>query len=594
MAARAAALAWVPLTDDGTLVARLGAAGAPEAAAAMLGRDLSNPYATPAPAAAGQPADVASLVSSVVEVHAAVAAGELAATVEALVAVQDLVNRAQAVSALLLERARRQAMAAPDLLVDGSDPHAAVASGSRRRELAHRAVVADVAVAVRASEDAVADWTDRARTLVTKAPRTLAGALAGTVPWGNARVVARAVSDLDAVAAGEVDRALAGPAATVCDRRLRGRARRARERVHPTPVTVRHEEAVAKRYVALDPGADGMAFLSACLPAPAAHAVFDRLTRTGRAARTSGDGRTLAQLRADALIDLALDDGALDLGGAVDLGGTADPGGAAELAGAADPGGAVGRAGTVGPGSDERGSGGAPLRGVVEGGPPHGPPPGPSPDLPDHRFSLARLARAIRPHVTVTVPVLTLLGRSEEPGMLDGVTPIGPDAARELAGLAPSFARLLTDPESGVPLSMGRRTYTPPAGLQRWVALRDATCRFPGCVRPAHAAEADHTLAWADGGATAAGNLAMLCRHHHQLKHQTRWRVRQTTAGALEWTSPTGRRTSTRPEPPPATVHTTAHDLARLPGRPPDGVDDTEPEGRGTPPGDPDDGGPPY
>ena len=103
-------------------------------------------------------------------------------------------------------------------------------------------------------------------------------------------------------------------------------------------------------------------------------------------------------------------------------------------------------------------------------------------------------------------------------------------------------------------------------------------------------------LVWAGltGLGTAAGNLAMLCRHHHQLKHQTRWRVRQTTAGALEWTSPTGRRTSTRPEPPPATVHTTAHDLARLPGRPPDGVDDTEPEGRGTPPGDPDDGGPPY
>jgi hypothetical protein len=561
VAARTAALAWAPLLDDGTLIARLGAVGAPGVAAAMLGRDLSDAHAVGAPAVAGQPADVAKLVAGLVDVRGTVDAGELAATVEALVAIQELVNRAQAVTALLLERARRQALAAPDVLIDHSDLRAGATGPAARRDLAHRAVVADVAVAVRASEDAVTDWTERARTLVAKAPHTLAGALTGTVPWGNARVVARTVGDLDATAAGEVDRALAGAAATLNERRLRGRARRVRERVHPAPVAVRHEEATAKRYVALDPGADGMAFLSAYLPAPAAHAVFDRLTRTGRTARTSGDGRTLAQLRADALIDLTLDDGTLDLTDARSADGD----------------------GTPGRGVDD-GARDLPGSPAVVGGP-----AGPA----DRRFRLSRLARSIRPQVTVTVPVLTLLGRAEEPGLLDGTTPIGPQAARELAALAPSFTRLLTDPERGVPLSVGRRTYTPPAGLQRWVVLRDAVCRFPGCTRPASATDADHTLAWADGGPTAAGNLALLCRHHHRLKHQTRWRVRQTVAGTLEWTSPTGRRVRTRPEPPPATVHRPGQDLSRLPGRPPEGID---------PPGEPSDrapaglaaGEPPY
>ncbi|MFP3712832.1 DUF222 domain-containing protein [Puerhibacterium sp. TATVAM-FAB25] len=568
-AARAAALAWAPLADDGTLASRLAAIGVPDVAAAMLGRDLTDPHTVVAPAVAEQSTDARGLIAALVDVRGAVAADELAATVDALAAVQALVNRAQAVAALLLERARRQAMRAPDLLVDGADPHAALASAPRRRELAHRAVVADVAVAVCASEDQVADWADRAQALVAKAPRTLGAAVTGAVPWANARVVARAVADLSAEAADEVDRALAGPATATNGRRLRARARRVREQVHPTPVAVRHEEATAKRYVALDPGADGMAHLHAYLPAPAAHAVFDRLTRTGRAARADGDGRTLAQLRADALVDLSLDDGTLDLAAAHE--GTLDPAAAHE--GTLDP--AAAHEGTPDPttahgdapgrppvGTGSLGPGGAPAERPEH--PPHGPP--------DHRFHLARLARSIRPHVTVTVPALTLLGRAEEPGLLDGVTPIGPDAARELAGLAGSFTRLLTDPERGVPLSVGRRAYTPPAGLQRWVALRDATCRFPGCTRPAHTAEADHTVAWADGGHTAAGNLATLCRHHHQLKHQTRWQVRQTTAGTLEWTSPTGRRTRTRPEPPPATVHTPDQDLTRLPGRPPDDI----------------------
>ncbi|WP_082829146.1 hypothetical protein [Microbacterium sp. TNHR37B] len=37
------------------------------------------------------------------------------------------------------------------------------------------------------------------------------------------------------------------------------------------------------------------------------------------------------------------------------------------------------------------------------------------------------------------------------------------------------------------------------------------------------------------------------CRRHHTLKHHSAWRVRQTGAGVMHWTSPTGRVSPDRP-----------------------------------------------
>ncbi|MDD7960725.1 HNH endonuclease signature motif containing protein, partial [Microbacterium thalli] len=70
---------------------------------------------------------------------------------------------------------------------------------------------------------------------------------------------------------------------------------------------------------------------------------------------------------------------------------------------------------------------------------------------------------------------------------------------------------------------------------------RDRHCRFPGCRQPAIRCEIDHTHAASDGGLTHVRNLAHLCKRHHDVKHHTRWRVRQLTGGLLVWTSPTGR-----------------------------------------------------
>jgi Domain of unknown function (DUF222) len=157
---------------------------------------------------------------------------------------------------------------------------------------------------------------------------------------------------------------------------------------------------------------------------------------------------------------------------------------------------------------------------------------------------------AIVARVLVTVPVLTLLGHTDEPAELDGYGPIPADTARRLAAHAPSFHRILTHPETGAYLSYSRTTYRVPADLARYLQARDGTCRFPGCTRRATTCDLDHTTPWNPHGHTSHDNLAHLCRHHHRLKHHTNWQMTQHPNGVIHWTTPTGRHHTTHPEHP--------------------------------------------
>jgi len=53
--------------------------------------------------------------------------------------------------------------------------------------------------------------------------------------------------------------------------------------------------------------------------------------------------------------------------------------------------------------------------------------------------------------------------------------------------------------------SPGEDRYRPSTALQEFVRTRDLTCRFPGCDRPAVAADIDHTVPW-PAGATHPAN----------------------------------------------------------------------------------------
>ncbi|MGW9632283.1 DUF222 domain-containing protein [Agromyces sp. NPDC055520] len=169
----------------------------------------------------------------------------------------------------------------------------------------------------------------------------------------------------------------------------------------------------------------------------------------------------------------------------------------------------------------------------------------------------AAACERVRPSVHVTVPVLTLMGLSSAPAMLEGYGPIDPETARRLAARAPSFVRLLTHPVTGTVLDVDRTSYRPPADLRRWLRVRDETCRFPGCNRSAVRCELDHGIDWHCDGRTACDNLAHLCARHHNLKHETSWSLQHRPDGVLEWTSPAGRKVTTHP----ACIMAIEHDI---------------------------------
>ena len=163
-------------------------------------------------------------------------------------------------------------------------------------------------------------------------------------------------------------------------------------------------------------------------------------------------------------------------------------------------------------------------------------------------------ASGIRASVVVTVPVLSLLddtaaATADQP-MVEGVGPIPLSRARELCGGDATWMRVLTHPETGMVLSVGRDQYRPPAALRKLVKWRADRCMAPGCGMPASRCDIDHQKAWAEGGETCLCNNAPFCEGHHIVKHHGGWTVRQLegSGGVIEWISPTGRRYLVHPE----------------------------------------------
>jgi hypothetical protein len=348
-----------------------------------------------------------------------------------------------------------------------------------------RSLRAEIACALRIPERTAENQLATAHSLTHQLRATLRALKAGEISYRHAEALVDSVAGLDADAAAALETAALPFARNLTVTKFDRNLRTLRERANPESNVERRERAVTYREVTFMPARDGMAWLSAYLPAADALAGFNRLTEIAgclRAAdKTLPDDsplpvRTLAQARADAFRDLLID--------------------------------------------------GEPA---LEG--PHG----------------------IRPTVYVTVPAMTLLGRSDEPATLDGYGPIDAETARELAAHAPSFIRLLTHPETGAVLSVGKDSYRVPHDLKNWLRLRDSTCRFPGCSRTAFQCDLDHTDDWAFGGETRHDNLAHLCRSHHRLKHNSGWRVQHNHSGneppgALTWISPSGHEYTTEPE----------------------------------------------
>jgi hypothetical protein len=90
-------------------------------------------------------------------------------------------------------------------------------------------------------------------------------------------------------------------------------------------------------------------------------------------------------------------------------------------------------------------------------------------------------------------------------------------------------------------------SYRPSSVLRHLITIRQPTCSFPGCRRPATRCDQDHTVPYHQGGRTCECNLAPLCRRHHRCKQAGGWWLEQPEPGVLVWHTPAGRTYTTTP-----------------------------------------------
>ncbi|MEJ1194353.1 HNH endonuclease signature motif containing protein [Pseudarthrobacter sp. CCNWLW207] len=392
------------------------------------------------------------------------------------------------------------------------------------------AVVSEVACALTVSERSASALLAQAHELTTALPLTLAALQEGDLSWQHAKVMVDETTGLDAAGAAALEARFLGPdvpgrvrecpAGELVPSRFRHKARTWRERHHPVSIEKRHARSVLDRRLEYVPDRDGMAWLSAYLPADRAAGIWNGITATARTLQGPAETRTITQLRADVAAKLLLSAGfptGSPAGGSTH--------GIAAVAGAG--------AATINPAAGSTPAGGMVAGDDVVAG---------SDVLPGNDFMTGRVPSPTA-QVLVTVPVFALMGLTDEPATLDGYGPIPASMARKLvAEGAGSFHRVLTDPRNGAPLEIGRQSYRIPAAMRQWLRLRDGKCPFPGCSNQSLDNEADHLLAWADGGTTGISNLGQPCPKHHRLKHTTAWTPTEASIDKPPgWTSPTGR-----------------------------------------------------
>jgi len=410
---------------------------------------------------------------------AAVFDNALGVVLDSIVAVERMMASLTAYRAVAINEVHQLALAAE------SPTRPGVGRPWSAKTMAWRVATSELATATRISEREAQQLVADSAALVDELPATLDALRSGSVSYRHASILIDEARSLPSESWASFEAVALPEAETRTPAGFRQRARVLREREHPTSIDERRRDAVEGRSVRLEPGRDGMAWLTAHLPAEQAIGAYQRLTEMASGLGAADEARTLAQRRADVFADLLIDGVASNTG----------------------------------------------------------------------------FGRGVRATVLVTVPALTLLERNASgstPALspataratLEGYGPIADDVARRLAAHAPSFVRLLTHPEAGAVLSVGRDRYAVPRDLKLWLRIRDERCRFPGCGRSAVHSDIDHTVDWQHDGATRHDNLAHLCRAHHRLKHNTAWRVNHAGGGALEWRAPSGRGYRTEPATP--------------------------------------------
>jgi len=346
-------------------------------------------------------------------------------------------------------------------------------------DFARRAAVSDLAVQLSLSEDMILNYDRQAVVMRSRTPKTWAAFRHGEITPQNAKVVTALADSLpdDPDMWAQFDEKVADLAIRLTPARFRTRARVIREKLLGATLEERTIAEAAFRKVISEAHPDGMASVYYYDTADKVTLMMARVEEEARAlSRVPGETRTMDQLRADVFADIML---------------------------------------------------------TVDDGEVDGDPTGGARNTKNRR-------NAVSVKVGLLIPVMSLLGHSDEPASLEGYGPIDIATAKKLAASAPSFYRILTHPITGTILDIDRTTLRIPADMHRWLEIRDQTCIFPGCGKRARHCEIDHTKDRQYGGITKVTNLGHMCKKHHMEKHHTLREPEHMPDGTIRWTSPTG------------------------------------------------------
>ncbi|SOD94243.1 HNH endonuclease signature motif containing protein [Blastococcus haudaquaticus] len=373
----------------------------------------------------------------------------------------------------------------------------------------------EVALVINSSRTFASDVLTDAWVLTERMPAVHDACTAGKLDWWRARVFADVLGTAGDEVIGAVVPALLPKAASLSSGRLRKRLVAAAIAADEEFAEQRRVEAERRADVRTRPTDDGMSVLSSELPSPVAAAMWSAIDQAAQLARTAGDDRPIGLLRAEAHAAMVLRPG----GGE----GPAFTGSVTVLAPLA----ALRRGGV----------------GAVDGD--LGPSVDGTPITAGHLSELlAELgALGLRPPAGGGMDVAL----TDERGALLASSTFG-ELARLAARGCTTHGREATCrcPVLTAPVAVDR--YQRSAAQDRFLKVRDRTCRHPGCAQSAGRTDADHVLSYDCGGRTGGENLCCLCRTHHRLKTFARgWRFEMHPDGTLRVTTPSGITRVTRP-----------------------------------------------
>ena len=487
--------------------------------------------------------------------------------------------------------------------------------GSQGRDARYRAgefAVTEISLAVTASKFGVSRVVGMARRLRAEAPDVWDSWCAGEIDHDKALRVNRALRRLVRDDSKQLLNNLVVAVAPLKTPELLGRwLNQFISEIEPDETDERLRRAFEDRYVSVRPDIDGISFLHAALSCVDAAAIDQLLTElAGDAA--PGDERTLAQRRADALVDVLCGrtsngchghdtSTGFDTNTDADdhLDDADDPAGRPDgEPGDVDAHGVVGRGETSATddfglpasvfrpdprSSDDIGGEGGQATDPDADDDPH---PGSTThhdvdatEARERRIGREPESRAVagigargilqgcagqqRPlpvTIGIVVTASALFGYSNTPGQLaDRSSLIPADIVRDLANQPGTlFHRLITD-DSGNLLEVTELGRFPSRKLGLAVRYRDPVCVSPTCHTAAPRCDLDH-LTPVPEGRTAGVNLGPECRGEHRAKTHGGHSITRTGPHGTEWTTPTGHRYSAEDPPLPVDIWPSATD----------------------------------